>query len=211
MVKVKICGITSLGDALLAAAAGADFLGFNFYPPSPRYVEPELARRILSELSSAFQITPVGVFVNESAETIRRVAAESGVRMLQLHGDEPPEFCRLLQQPVIKALRVAGPEDADKAAGYSVHALLVDSQTPGYGGSGVAPDWRLAERIARRHERVILAGGLTPDNVAEAIAAVRPWGVDVATGVERAPGVKDPELVRRFLAAATAASTTAKK
>lgn len=211
MVKIKICGITSLGDALLAAAAGADFLGFNFYPTSPRYIAPELVRRILQELSSAFQVIPVGVFVNESAETIRRVAAESGVRMIQLHGEEPPEFCRQFERPVIKALRLAGPEDVEKAAGYAVHALLVDSKTPVYGGSGVSPDWRLAERIAGRHERVILAGGLTPENVAEAIAAVKPWGVDVASGVEREPGVKDAELVRRFIAAATATSTTAKK
>jgi len=205
MVQVKICGITSLADAMLAAAAGADMLGFNFYPPSPRFAEPRLVREILGELSSAFQIVPVGVFVNESAAAIRELAAQSGVSMVQLHGDESPEFCRDLKLRVIKALRVAGAEDAEKAAGYQVDALLVDSQTPVFGGSGIQPDWRLAERIARRFPRVILAGGLTPDNVAQAVSAVRPWAVDVASGVEKEPGVKDPDLIRRFIEAATAA------
>lgn len=206
MVKVKICGITSMADALLAAAAGADLLGFNFYSLSPRFVEPELVREILQELSSAFQIVPVGVFVNESAETIREIVAMIGVRMVQLHGDEPPEFCRGLNLRVIKALRLASAADADQAASYEVDALLVDSKTPGFGGSGVRPDWRLAERLARRFPRVLLAGGLNPANVAAAIAAVKPWGVDVASGVEKEPGRKDPDLVRRFIAAATAAS-----
>ena len=205
MVQVKICGITSLADAMLAAAAGADLLGFNFYPRSPRYVDPRLVREILQELSPAFQVMPVGVFVNESAETIRETVAQSGVGMVQLHGEESPEFCRKLKLRVIKALRVASAEDADQAANYEVHALLVDSKTPAYGGSGIQPDWRLAESIARKFPRVILAGGLTPDNVAAAIAAVKPWAVDAASGVEKEPGVKDPELVRRFIAAATAA------
>lgn len=196
-----------MADALLAAAAGADLLGFNFYPPSPRWVEPGLVRRILQELSASFPaVMSVGVFVNEPAEVIRRLAAESGVRLLQLHGDEPPEFCRQFDQPVIKALRLSGPEDLEPASHYTVHALLVDSKTPAYGGSGVMTDWRLAETIARRHERVILAGGLTPHNVAAAVAAVRPWGVDTASGVEREPGVKDAELVSRFISAAKKAS-----
>jgi len=201
MVQVKICGITSLADAMLAAAAGADLLGFNFYPPSPRYVEPRLVREILGELSSAFQITPVGVFVNESAARVREISAQSGVSLVQLHGDESPEFCRELGLRTIKAVRVASAEDAEKAAGYEVEALLVDSKTPVFGGSGIRPDWRLAERIARRFPRVILAGGLTPDNVAAAIAAVKPWGVDAASGVEKEPGVKDLELVRKFISA----------
>ena len=205
MVKVKICGITSLADALLAAAAGADLLGFNFYPRSPRFVEPRLVREILSELSATFPIMPVGVFVNERAETVREIAAMSGVRMVQLHGDESPEFCRELNLRVIKALRVGAAADAKKAASYAVEALLVDSQTPVFGGSGVRPDWAVAETIARRFPRVLLAGGLTPDNVAAAISTVKPWGVDVASGVEKEPGVKDPELVRRFIEAATAA------
>jgi phosphoribosylanthranilate isomerase len=203
MVQVKICGITSLADALLAAAAGAEMLGFNFYPRSPRYVDPRLVREILRELSPVFQVVPVGVFVNENAETIREIAEMSGVRMVQLHGEESPEFCRELGLRVIKALRIAAAEDAEKAASYTVDALLVDSKTPVFGGSGVRPDWVLAEKIARRFPRVILAGGLNPDNVAAAIAAVRPWGVDAASGVEREPGVKDPELVRRFISAAT--------
>jgi len=206
MVQVKVCGITSLADAMLAAAAGADLLGFNFYPRSPRYVDPRLVREILQELSPAFQVMPVGVFVNESAETIRETVAQSGVGMVQLHGEESPGFCRELKLRVIKALRVASAEDADQAANYEVHALLVDSKTPAYGGSGIRPDWRLAENLARRFPRVILAGGLTPDNVAQAVAAVRPWAVDVASGVEKEPGVKDPELVQRFVNAVAAAS-----
>ena len=207
MVKIKICGLTSLADALLAAANGADYLGFNFYPPSPRFVEPRFVRQVLSELSAAFQVVPVGVFVNENPEAIRRIVRESGVRMVQLHGDEPPEFCRGLEMPVIKALRLADASDAAAAARHNVHALLLDSKTPAFGGSGVRPDWKLAAKICRTRERVFLAGGLTPENVAAAVAQVRPWGVDVASGVEREPGVKDPDLIRKFIEAVHAAAS----
>lgn len=201
MVKVKICGITRMADALLAAALGADYLGFNFYPPSPRYVEPALVREILSELSSSYRVRAVGVFVNENAETIRRVAAESGIRTAQLHGDETPEFCRGLGLEAIKVLRVAGEADVAAAGAYAGHTLLVDSKTPQFGGSGVRPDWALAEKICRRHPQVLLAGGLTPENVAEAIRIVRPWGVDVSSGVESEPGTKDPDKLKAFLRA----------
>ncbi len=202
-VKVKICGVTRLEDALAAARLGADALGFNFWPGSRRYVAPEVAREIVRRLPPF--VTAVGVLVDPSRDEALRAAARSGVQVLQLHGDEPPELCAALPLPVVKALRVAGPASLAAMAAYDVAGFLLDAPSPGYGGSGATFDWALA-REAARSVRVILAGGLRPENVADAIRAVAPWGVDVASGVEASPGVKDEAKVAAFLRAAREAS-----
>jgi len=197
-VRVKICGLTRRKDAEAAVELGADLLGFNFYPRSPRYVDPSLARSILADLPRA--AGTVGVFVNEEAARIIAVTAAAGVAMAQLHGDETAEFCAGLPLPAIKAVRVGGADDLAGIEKYRVWAILIDSKTPGFGGSGEKPDWGLAAQAGGKC-RLILAGGLCPDNVAEAIGAVKPWGVDVASGVESAPGIKDAEKMKRFIEA----------
>jgi len=198
-VKVKICGITRLEDALEAARLGADALGFNFWPGSKRYVAPADARAIVRRLPPF--VTAVGVFVDAPREEILRAVAASGVQVAQLHGDEPPELCASLPLPVVKALRIANAHALAALAAYEVSGFLLDAPSAGYGGSGKTFDWSLATEAAAVVP-VMLAGGLTPENVAEAIRAVRPWGVDVASGVERAPGVKDLAKLRHFIEAA---------
>lgn len=202
--RVKICGVTRLEDALAAARLGADAVGFNFWPRSKRYLAPAAARALVARLPPF--VTAVGVFVDPSREELLAAMAASGVQVAQLHGDEPPALLDDLPFPVVKALRVGGPEALDLVARYPRAAgFLLDSPSPGYGGSGVAFDWALAARAAER-ATVILAGGLTPANVADAVRAVRPWAVDVASGVESAPGVKDLELMARFVRAAKEAA-----
>jgi phosphoribosylanthranilate isomerase len=205
MVKVKVCGITNLGDALAAVGAGADALGFNFYARSPRYVAPVEARRIVAELPSS--VLCVGVFVNEdSAATVERMAGESGVAAVQLHGDEPPEYCAAFGgREVIKALRVGKDFAPGQAAAYPVGSILLDAYNArARGGTGETFDWTLARQTREVVARLYLAGGLTPENVAGAIAAVRPYAVDVCSGVELAPGRKDATRVRAFVAAVRA-------
>ena len=203
-VRIKICGITRLEDALLAARLGADALGFNFWPGSKRFIAPAAARAIVRALPPF--VTTVGVFVDAGRDELLSAAAVSGVQVLQLHGDEPPELARSLPMPLLKAIRVSGPASLDAidrwpgAAGF-----LLDAPAPGYGGSGLTFDWSLAAEAARR-ATVLLAGGLTPGNVAEAIRAVRPFAVDVASGVESAPGLKDAERLAAFITAARAAA-----
>ena len=206
MVKVKICGITNLEDALFAVEAGADALGFNFYPPSPRYIAPEDARRIIDEMPSTTFC--VGVFVNEeSPAAVARLAGMSGVGAVQLHGDESPEFCAALKkQRVIKALRVGKDFVPEHAARYPVESILLDAFCASErGGTGETFDWALARKTREAVAQLYLAGGLTPENVADAIRLVRPWGVDVCSGVEAAPGRKDAVKLRAFIAAAKAA------
>ncbi len=197
--RVKICGVTRLEDALLAARLGADALGFNFWPGSKRFLAPAAARAMVERLPPF--VTPVGVFVNQPEEEILRAAGESGVRVVQLHGDEPPGLCARLPFPVVKAVRVATPLPLDALRAYPVAAFLLDAPSSGYGGSGVTFDWSLAEGVARLAP-IILAGGLTPENVAAAARRVRPYAVDVASGVESAPGLKDAARMARFIAAA---------
>jgi phosphoribosylanthranilate isomerase len=198
--RVKICGITRLEDALAAVGAGADALGFNFWPGSRRYLAPAVAREIIRALPPF--VTTVGVFVDPSRDEAVAAAAISGVQVLQLHGDEPPELCAHLALPVLKGIRVSGPSALALLGRYvGVAGFLLDAATPGYGGSGQTFDWSLVAGAAER-VTVVLAGGLTPANVAEAVRAVRPYAVDVASGVESAPGVKDPELMSRFIRAA---------
>ncbi len=197
---MKVCGVTTEDDALLAAAMGVDAVGFVF-APSPRQVAAGRAAEIVRRLPA--EVVPVGVFRDSLPERVVEVALRVGLRAVQLHGSESPEACTRVAEKipvVIKAFRAGDPRIAD-AAGYPVHAVLVDAPEP---GSGEVFDWRLAESVPGVR-RLVLAGGLTPDNVAEAIAKVRPWGVDVSSGVESAPGHKDPRKVLAFMQAARAA------
>lgn len=195
-VRVKICGTTSLEDALLCAEAGADALGFVFYPLSKRYVTPEGVRRIVSQLPPF--VVKVGVFVNESPERVNEVVDFCGLDCVQLHGDETPQECEQIRRPVIKAFRMYSGVVPSFSA-YAVSAFLLDAHVPGaVGGTGQVFDWSLVGRVSRER-RIVLAGGLTPENVGEAILQVQPYAVDVVTGVEAQPGKKDPEKVRRFL------------
>ncbi len=202
--RVKICGVTRVEDARLAWAAGADALGLNFYPRSPRYVTSETAAALARTRPALGAV--VGVFVNESPDVIRDRVRECGLTSVQLHGDEPPEACSGFGVPVIKALRVRGPEDVERARTYvgagDVAALLLDGAAPGYGGGGVGFDWSLVARLADAGVPVLVAGGLNPANVQEAVRATRPYGVDVASGVEVSPGIKDADAVRAFVRAA---------
>jgi phosphoribosylanthranilate isomerase len=198
-IRVKICGITCLEDAMLAVEAGADALGFMFYPPSPRSVRPDAVRRIV-ELLPPF-VARVGVFVNADEEQIRLTIREAGIDTIQLHGKEPVELCRnLAPLPVMKAFRMEGPGSLNALTPYTGCAWLLDSYVAGvFGGTGQTFNWDLACEAVRRGGKVVLAGGLTPDNVARAVAAVSPYGVDVSSGVETSPGKKDPDKVRAFV------------
>jgi len=216
MFRVKICGITNIADAKMAAEAGADAIGLNFYPPSKRFVGPSVARQIAAAVPP--EVVTVGVFVNSPIENIRRIVDAEGVRLdlIQLHGDEPPEFllelARMLSIPVLRAFRL-GPEGGQflvrylhecSRLGCGPRMILVDAYCSGsYGGTGQRADWVAVQNLAREGlPPVVLAGGLTPENVAEAIGAARPAAVDVAGGVESSPGHKDPRLVRAFVEAA---------
>jgi phosphoribosylanthranilate isomerase len=206
MVRVKICGITNLEDALASIDAGAHALGFNFYPPSPRYIEPSAARRIIDQLPAS--ILCVGVFVNlPDAEQIKRLASDAGVQAVQLHGDESPEYCQNLKDLfVIKALRVNSEFEPERAARYETEAVLLDGFSPvAYGGVGQRFDWSVAMRTRELVEKLFLAGGLDADNVAAAIKLVQPYAVDACSGLESVPGRKDMVKLRAFIAAALSA------
>lgn len=198
-VRVKICGFTRIDDALFACEAGADAIGLNFWPGSKRRCDLQVARQVVEALPPF--VTPVALFVNAAVEEIRRVLGETGISVAQLHGDEPPEACAALGPRTIKAIRVAGPQWRADAERFGAHPLLLDTATPGYGGSGAAFDWGLVDPAAVTRPW-ILAGGLTPQNVGEAIRKLRPAAVDVASGVERSPGIKDPDKVAAFIRAA---------
>jgi len=197
MVRVKICGITNCEDALHAVTCGADALGFVFYDKSPRAVTPAQARTIIEALPPL--VTCVGLFVNETPEKIRATAEQCGLDVIQLHGDEDPADCHYPPHRVIKALRVRDAQSLADHAAFQVSALLLDAWIPeSYGGTGHLGNWELAKTVARQRP-VILAGGLTPENVADAVRRVCPYGVDVSTGVESAPGKKSPEKIARFI------------
>jgi phosphoribosylanthranilate isomerase len=197
MTTVKICGITNADDARVAVDAGADMLGFIFYPPSPRYVFPDQVRLIVETLPS--EVVTVGVFVNETASAVSRVVAESGVQMAQLHGEERPEVCDALPCPVIKAFRFTAQVRPEMMGAYAVDAFLIEGfHADFYGGAGARADWHQVPAL-QTYGRLILAGGLTPENVQEAIRIARPYGVDVGSGVEAAPGKKDWRKVRDFV------------
>jgi phosphoribosylanthranilate isomerase len=196
---VKICGITSLDDALACVDAGADAIGFNFWAQSKRHIAVETAGAIAKRLPP--NIRTVGVFVNPSEADVDRAFAAGAIDLAQLHGDETPDFCSRFAGRYIKALRLRDAESLARMADYKCDLLLVDADTAGYGGSGQRADVGLATQAAAAR-RVILAGGLTPENVAEAVATIQPYGVDVAGGVEREPGVKDWMKVAAFVQAA---------
>jgi phosphoribosylanthranilate isomerase len=205
MAQVKICGITRSEDAELAASLGAWAIGFNFWPGSKRRCDPAVAAGIARALRR--QVEPVGVFVNPTLDEIVRLAEGVGLTHVQLHGDEGPSFCTAVTErtgaKVIKALGIGSGADIRDAERFHTGFHMFDAAAgSAYGGTGRTWDWALA---AQRHSQVplILSGGLTPENVAEGIAAVRPWAVDVASGVESAPGIKDAAKVEAFIAAAS--------
>jgi phosphoribosylanthranilate isomerase len=197
MVRIKICGITSIEDAMVAVEAGADALGFVFYEKSPRYINPVRAAEIILRLPPFIQT--VGLFVNEDAEKINWTADYCGLDLVQLHGDESPEDCLEVNRRVIKAFRVQNIVSIEPLNKFQVSGYLLDAWCPDcYGGTGRTFNWELAE-AARKFGPIILAGGLSPDNIAEAIASVNPYGVDVSSGVESAPGKKDAALIKKFI------------
>jgi phosphoribosylanthranilate isomerase len=215
--RIKICGITNLDDARCAAEAGADFLGFVLYPRSPRFIAPEQVAAITQAVRDEFGTSAprcIGVFVNEPAERVATILDTAGLDLAQLHGDEPPGTVRSLHPRAFKAIRPRTAADAKAAlvtyrsviaalqdGDVTLPQLLVDAYHPQqYGGTGVATDL-VAVRPIARHARLLLAGGLTPETVASAIEQVRPWGVDVSSGVEAEKGIKDHAKVRTFIRA----------
>ena len=233
MTKIKICGIKTIKDALAAIDAGADLIGFNFYPKSPRYVEVGMCRNIMSVVRQRGRVTCVGVFVNASIAEICATMDTCGLNLAQLHGDETPEMLNKLNALAFKAVRLSSEsvdasvypflasvpqsvhpfaqQSVDTSVPQSVHpfaqqsvdkpVLLVDAAVKGlYGGSGVTADWNGAAALAKQYP-LLLAGGLTPENVAQAVRQVKPWGVDVASGVESAPGEKDARKMVEFVKA----------
>ena len=224
-VRVKICGITNFEDAQSALQAGADYLGFNLYPQSHRYVTPEIIKQMILDIgywgldrdapipNTQYPISNprfVGIFVNATVESIGDILAFTGLDYAQLHGDESAEFLQRLAGKAFKAVRPVDAEGADAAAARFAPLglddgpqLLIDAYDPAaYGGTGKRADWQVAAELAQRYPRLMLAGGLTPSNVAQAIRAVRPWAVDVSSGVETAPGRKDHDALRAFIRAA---------
>ncbi|HXG65587.1 MAG TPA: phosphoribosylanthranilate isomerase [Blastocatellia bacterium] len=198
-VRVKICGVRSFEEAQAAIEAGADALGFNFWPESVRYITEEAAREIIAKVPGV--VSCVGVFVNEEPQRIREVAANTGISAAQLHGDETSDICAALRPlRVIKAIRVGADFEPVTMQNYPVSAVLLDTAVKGrYGGTGERFDWRMAIE-AKRYAPIILAGGITIENVADAITQVRPLAIDVCSGVEAAPGRKDLDKLRRFMA-----------
>lgn len=205
MLKIKICGITNPEDAIAAVESGADALGFVFYPKSPRVITPETARSIISILPPF--IVTVGVFVDEATETIEKTAAYAGLGAIQLHGSEPPESCSL-NRKVIKALRVKDLSDLEVLTSYkTASAYLLDTYSPhAFGGTGHVFNWEIALE-AKKYGRIILAGGLDPDNIEEAVEMVQPYGIDVSSGVEGpVKGKKDHKKLKLFIERARKAS-----
>jgi phosphoribosylanthranilate isomerase len=201
--RIKICGVTSVKQAIACTELGADALGVNFVDSSPRRVEVSTARAIALAIEKRALV--VGVVANVTVAAMRTLASASGVGCLQLHGDEPAEDVAALLPHAYKAIRVAGEEDVRLAESMPGEFVMVDAKVPGVlGGSGQTLDWSLVAGLAKRR-KVVLAGGLTPENVGAAIAALRPWCVDVASGVEISPGVKDLAKVKAFVDAVRAA------
>jgi len=201
MTKIKICGIKTLNDALAAIEAGADYLGFNFYPKSVRFIEKQACTEITAVLKKEYpHIKLVGVFVNSSVEEVKDILDTCSLDLAQLHGDETAETLNELEGKAFKAFRGI-PENINGFARDDAPALLVDASVKGaYGGTGVTADWNGAAELAKRYP-LLLAGGLTPENIADAVSRVKPWGVDVASGVESIPGEKDAAKMKAFVKA----------
>jgi phosphoribosylanthranilate isomerase len=199
-VRVKICGTTSLKDALLAVESGADAVGFIFYKESPRNISQKDVKEIVAQLPPF--VESIGVFVNETSDKINRIAEQCRLTAVQLHGDESPAFCRRIKRRVVKAVRVKDAESLKGMSDFDVSGFLLDAYNEeSRGGTGRVFDWNLALR-AKKQGPVIIAGGLNPYNVYTAIHRVKPYGVDVCSGVEKSPGVKDPEKISEFIKAA---------
>ncbi len=199
-VKVKICGITSEADGVAAAEAGADMIGLMFYEKSPRHVSLQAATQIARALPPF--VLKVGVFVNPDADLVTRAIAECGLTMLQFHGDEPPEFCTQFGVMSMKAFRIRDAASLDALPNYPTDAYLLDAFSPeARGGTGAKFNWDLAVAARKFGKPIFLAGGLTPENVAAAVKQVQPFGVDISSGVESAPGKKDAAKIRSFIQA----------
>lgn len=197
-VRLKVCGITSLEDSRIAMGCGAEFLGFNFYRKSPRYISPEAARIIIEQLPG--EITTVGIFVNEAQpQDVAEILNASGAQLAQLHGDEDAAYCEAVgTERVIKALRVGEGFDVREVLNYPAWAILLDAFDKHlYGGTGKTANWEFASEAAKL-TRLFLAGGLSPENITEAICAVEPFAVDVNSGVESAPGKKDANKLKKL-------------
>jgi phosphoribosylanthranilate isomerase len=207
MTRVKICGVTLPDDAARVAAAGADFIGFNFWPKSKRYVTPERAPMLSGVARGNGPAKHVGVFVDPDVDEVLAVTATVDLDIIQLHGDEDPDLVKKISlavyRPVWKAIPVASRRDIEHLDVWPAEAILLDAPTPGRGGAGAKFDWNLAREARQRFPKlnIILAGGLNPDNVATAIETVAPWAVDVASGIEAGPGIKDAAKLEAFLAA----------
>ena len=200
MTLVKICGITNLDDALAAVAAGADALGFNFYKPSPRYITPQHAREIVEQLPES--VLMVGVFVNEELNALRAIAGEARLQALQLHGDESPTFCRELATThyIIKTFAVSDNFDLQTVNPYGVQAIMLDTKHNRLrGGTGRVFDWSVARQASSTIPKLFLAGGLSPENIENAIKTVRPYAVDTCSALEDRPGKKNHERMRVFV------------
>ena len=209
MVLVKVCGITNLDDALAAADAGADALGFNFYERSPRYVTPEVARTIVDRVRVDYpNLLNVGVFVNESLDAIQKIAEVAGVSALQLHGNETPEYCKALKgHHLIKVFSASDKFKPQTVLDYDVQAIMLDAvDKEAFGGTGKLSNWAVARETSELVPKLFLAGGLSAENVADAINHVNPYAVDACSRLESAPGRKDQASVRAFVAAVRAAT-----
>jgi phosphoribosylanthranilate isomerase len=208
MTRIKICGVTLPDDAARIASSGADFIGLNFWPKSKRYLAPERAPMLASVVRSTGSAKLVGVFVDPEIDEIQAITATVDLDIIQLHGDETPDFVKkvslAMYRPVWKALPIASRRDIDALDVWPAEALLLDAPTPGRGGAGAKFDWAVAREARERYPKIhiVLAGGLTPDNVGSAIQTVEPWAIDVASGVEAGPGIKDPAKLEAFISAA---------
>lgn len=207
-VKIKICGITNLDDARVAIEAGADMLGFNFYRLSSRFIEPGEARKIIESVESESGVVAVGIFVDEPIESAVETVRISGVAAVQLHGDESVAYCAELKSAlngitIIKALRVSDSFRPETVTSYPVEAIMLDAFHDNLrGGTGKVIDWTIAKRTGELVPQLFLSGGLSPENVAEAVARVRPFAIDACSRLELSPGRKDPARVKAFVRAA---------
>lgn len=208
MTRIKVCGVTLPDDAARIAAAGVDFIGLNFWDESKRYVAPERAPLLSSVVRSTGNAKLVGIFVDPDIEEIQEITAQVDLDVIQLHGDETPEEVKRISlavyRPVWKAIAVRSAKDVAHLDVWPAEAILLDAPTPGRGGAGAKFDWNLAREARERYPKInfVLAGGLNPENVATAIDTVQPWAVDVASGVEAGPGIKDATKLAAFISAA---------
>lgn len=206
--RIKICGVTLPDDAARVSSSGVDFIGFNFWPRSKRYLDPARAPLLASVVRSTGAAKIVGVFVDADLDEIQQIVSTVDIDIIQLHGDEPPEYLKKVSlgvyRPVWKAVSVKSQKDIERLDQWPAEAILLDTPTPGRGGSGQTFDWSLARQARERFPKlhIVLAGGLTPENVGAAITQVQPWAVDVASGVEAAAGVKDADKLGAFIGAA---------